>query len=237
MDCFFLFPLLGRVRIIRKSGTKVIGRGEYLMLPEGERHALEIDTDCAELHQLSLHCQIQDRWHHSLLNRFPRPFGKIAEPDACYDALKNLSCLLRDDPELAQSHGETFLRELLAARLGEEKNFAASPSRGDARIEHILRRIRQEMASPDLSVEALAREIELTPVQMRKLFQRETRTSPKQYLQRLRLQHAVQLLRHSTKSVKEVAAESGFASDAYFHLVFRKALDCTPTEYRERSIV
>jgi len=72
---------------------------------------------------------------------------------------------------------------------------------------------------------------------MRKLFRRETRSSPRRYLRRLRLERAAYLLRHSTQSIKQIALESGFASDNYFHLVFRKAFGFTPTAYRDQEIL
>ncbi len=142
---------------------------------------------------------------------------------------------MSDDPEVGRYRGKLLVQELLADRLLEDEKLTPLNREGDPRIERVLQRMKDEMTSPDLSIEALAQGIELTATQMRKLFRRETRKGPKEYLHRLRLEKAVHLLRHSTQTVKQIAFECGFATDNYFHLTFRKAFGVTPAAFREKE--
>jgi AraC-like DNA-binding protein len=236
-DSFFLFPVRGNVRVTLASGRPVIAPGDYLALPEGERHALALEKGHARLEQIALHCRVQDRWRRPLLSRFSSPVGRLEDPARWHRVLADLACLMSVDPELGQHRGKILVRELMADWLREEKNLSPLNRNGDPRIERVLQRMKDELTSPTLSIEALADEIDLTATQMRKLFRRETRRGPKQYLHRLRLEKASHLLRTSTQTIKQVALESGFATDNYFHLVFRKAFGLTPTAFRDKEIL
>lgn len=53
-----------------------------------------------------------------------------------------------------------------------------------------------------------------------------------EYLTRKRMETAMDLLTRSTRSIQEIAEQSGFGSLATFNRVFRKQNQCTPTQYR-----
>lgn len=236
-DSFLLFPVLGQVRVDLPDGPKFIGPGAYLALSDGIEHSLELKKGHHRLEQISLHCRIQDRWGRPFLARLRSPVAKLAEADGCYRALADLVSLMTTDRDLGRHRGKILVRELMANRLRIENKILPLNREGDPRIEHVIKRMNEEIALPTLSIEALAGEIELTATQMRKLFRRETRQSPKQYLHRLRLEKAVHLLRHSTQTIKQVAFSCGFSTDNYFHLAFRKAFGATPTAFREKEML
>jgi transcriptional regulator GlxA family with amidase domain len=54
-----------------------------------------------------------------------------------------------------------------------------------------------------------------------------------EYVQRLRLEHARELLRDTNLTVAEVAEFSGYRNQAYFGKVFRQKLSLTPGSYRK----
>ena len=234
-DSFLLFPTRGKVCVTLASGRHVIAPGQYLALPEGEWHTLEIEKGHTRLEQISLHCRMQDRWQRPFLTRFRSPRGTLANRAFWHRSLLDLAFLMNFDPEVGKHRGKTLVRELLAERLRGEKRLSPLKRAGDPRIERVLRLMKEGLSSPLLSVESLSREVDLTSTQMRKLFRRETGSSPRRYLLRLRLERAVHLLRHSTQNIKQIALESGFSSDNYFHLVFRQAFQATPAEYRDRE--
>ena len=58
--------------------------------------------------------------------------------------------------------------------------------------------------------------------------------TPLQYLTRLHLEKAVDLLlKKPEKKVIDIAFECGFNSSQYFATVFRSKYNCTPREYQE----
>lgn len=66
-------------------------------------------------------------------------------------------------------------------------------------------------------------------------FQRELGMSPKKYLLNQRMEHARRLLIHSTDSIEEIAAQTGYADRFHFSKVFRRFYDIPPAAYRENS--
>ena len=235
LDTFLLFPLRGRVRAVLDGMTVCIGPGDYLALADGRPHALELEKGHPRLEQLSLHCRIRDRWGRPLLARFGRPMATLTDAPRWHRDLTGLASLMGSDPATGRRLGEALVRQLIAERLHAGDKLAAMRRAGDPRIELVLARMEEELGSPGLSIDQLAREVGLTATQMRKLFRRETQEGPKQYLQQIRLRRAARLLRHSAKTVKEIAFECGFATDNYFHLVFRQSFEATPAEYRDRE--
>lgn len=235
-DSFFLFPLRGRVRVILDGSNRELAPGQFLMLPEGAPHALDIGRNVRKLDQISLHCHIHDRWNRPLLAQFAKPFGQLPQSDEWLESLLDLAACQSPDPALGQARGDALLRELLSHRLRGEAALP-HPFEAEERMVRALQLIEERITSPQLSVESLATELGLSTVQFRKLFRQATRSSPRHYLNRLRLQKSARLLRHSNSSVKTIAYECGFGSDHYFHLVFRKNFGCTPSDYRRGRTV
>jgi AraC-like DNA-binding protein len=236
-DSFLLFPLRGVVRANLASGPVLIPPGSYLALADGRPHDLALIEGRARLDQVALHLRMQDRWGRPLLARFRSPVGRLRDAARWHRLLADLACLMSVDPGLGRARGRVLVQELMAERLATESGVAPWRGRGDPRLEHVRQRMREQLGSPTLAIEALAGEIGLTATQMRKLFRRENRRAPKDYLQRLRLEKATQLLRHSARTIKEVSAACGFATDNYFHLVFRRAFGMTPLAYRKQEVL
>ena len=53
------------------------------------------------------------------------------------------------------------------------------------------------------------------------------------YLQQVRIERAKELLLNSSDSVTEIAFSSGYNDIYYFNRVFRKAVNCSPMEFRK----
>ncbi len=234
-DTFLLFPEQGEVRVTLKGRQFTIRPGQFLMLAEHTRHALELPGSLPRIRQFALHCHIHDRWSRPLAARFSSPVGHLPSRSRGLAALRELTCLMGHNPKAAHQRGKTFLRELLGAQLSAGVRLTSEPAAGDPRIGVVLEIMDREHGASGLSVESLARRVGISSVQLRKLFRLETGVSPRRFLITFRLQRAARLLQASTASIKEVAALCGFASDHYFHLTFRRKFSCTPSEYRRNT--
>ena len=237
-----LFAVRGGFRVfldehVDADPGHLVKSGEYVMLPEGRRHTLEIaDAECGPmLEQISVHAHMADRWGRPLLARFAEPFGCLADPEATWRALRDLGCLLTDDRETGRIYGEALLRNMMAERARDDDTFQLESPGGDPRIAIALDKMQSALAQPGLSVDELAQDAGLSPVQFRKLFRQGVGRSPKEHLQHLRLQRAAKLLLRTGHNIRRVAEECGFASDHYFHLVFRASTGMTPSEYRAQG--
>ena len=65
-----------------------------------------------------------------------------------------------------------------------------------------------------------------------KLFREIIGTSPLQYMQKLRIQYAAELIVDTDLTISEIAQLSGFNSPMYFSRVFKKHTNISPIEYR-----
>lgn len=84
-----------------------------------------------------------------------------------------------------------------------------------------------------IDMKAVASELQVSYTYLRRIFKQITGTSPQQYLLKLRLQKARDLLVMTQKPVKEIALECGFNSPYYFSRYFKEDRGIAPSEYRE----
>jgi len=75
----------------------------------------------------------------------------------------------------------------------------------------------------------------LSSSQLERLCRRTLGIPPQKLLQRLRLEHAVQLITLTTMSMGDISAECGFYDQASFTRQFRSVLGLTPGAYRRRT--
>lgn len=80
---------------------------------------------------------------------------------------------------------------------------------------------------------AFARDFHISPSALSSLFRRETGLSPHEYRAELMLEKAQHLLVETSLSVKEIAAELGYADVNRFFLFFRSKMNMTPLEFRK----
>jgi AraC family transcriptional regulator of arabinose operon len=132
------------------------------------------------------------------------------------------------------SSGDVLGKELALAVLEQVIILGArsTPRRTmDERITHAMRHLAAHHQDP-LDIPALADSVHLSPSRFAHLFREQTGITPLQFLERQRIDAAIRLLSVTSKSVKEIAAESGFTSPFYFSLRFKKATGKSPSQYR-----
>lgn len=66
-----------------------------------------------------------------------------------------------------------------------------------------------------------------------KLFKQHTKLTPTQYIIKLRVEKAKELLKKSDKNIVEISFETGFKSLSNFYKCFKEETEFTPSEYRK----
>lgn len=87
----------------------------------------------------------------------------------------------------------------------------------------------------DVSLATLAKEADLSPFHLHRLFVDVARETPKAYTQRLRLSRAGVMLLTTNQSVLDIALNCGFQSHEVLTRAFRKRFGMTPMAYRARG--
>jgi len=99
------------------------------------------------------------------------------------------------------------------------------------RVEQVIFFLKQNLAAPP-SLEELGKKIGCSHFYLSRIFSAETGQTITQYLRRLRMEKAAELLRSGEYNVTEAALEVGYASPSHFAQVFRRVVGVTPTEFR-----
>jgi AraC-like DNA-binding protein len=110
---------------------------------------------------------------------------------------------------------------------------------GEDRNRRLLRArdtIDRSYAAP-LDVAALARVAHVSPAHFARQFRAVFGETPHRYLQRRRIERAMELLRDTDRPVTEICLDVGFASLGTFSRTFSAVVGESPSAYRERAVV
>jgi len=170
--------------------------------------------------------------------------ARVGHRDAfLYHAAAKLSELAMRDDDLARMASDSLLQVLrfhiedtyLRGARGPQKANPEGPRRFSERETQILtERIVGAMHDP-LTVEELASLVDMSVASLIKGFRVSFGTTPWQYVLKMRLAKAMQLLKVSEASVTEIATLTGFSSPSHFATAFLKAFGLTPSAYRRRK--
>lgn len=83
-----------------------------------------------------------------------------------------------------------------------------------------------------MNIKALSDSLFLDSAYFSRLFKKRTGMSPKQYLLKIRMERAKELLLTTDHSIKEIAATVGYNDPLYFSKLFYKAEGMAPSKYR-----
>jgi transcriptional regulator GlxA family with amidase domain len=86
----------------------------------------------------------------------------------------------------------------------------------------------------DLSVDALAGRVHMSPRNFFRVFVRQVGMTPARFVERTRVEAARRLLEETSRAVPDVAAACGFGSAETMRLAFRRTLGVHPAAYRSR---
>jgi transcriptional regulator GlxA family with amidase domain len=95
--------------------------------------------------------------------------------------------------------------------------------------------MRQQLDEPTLNLDALADAAGCSASHLSLLFRREVRCSPMRMLERLRMDHARQMLAAPYDPVKAVAQACGYNDASYFCRAFRRHAGLSPGRFRRQG--
>ena len=100
------------------------------------------------------------------------------------------------------------------------------------RINRVIDHLRQKLDRP-VKLEQLARVACLSPFHFHRIFRAVSGETLNNFTNRLRVEKAARLLRHSGRSLTDIAFDCGFSSPATFSRAFRSGYDTSPRQFRK----
>ena len=94
----------------------------------------------------------------------------------------------------------------------------------------------EEHLDGNLTLEAMAAEVELSPVYLARAFKAAFGQSPHRYVLSRRIDRAKELLRSTDMPVVDVALSAGFSSQSHLSYWFQRYLGVTPAAYRQHKL-
>jgi AraC family transcriptional regulator len=98
------------------------------------------------------------------------------------------------------------------------------------RVERTKELLARDLAQPP-ALEMLGREVGCSPFYLSRIFSREVGLTIPQYLRKLRMERAAELLRAGRHNVTEAATEVGYSSLSHFSKAFCETIGCCPVLY------
>ncbi len=82
----------------------------------------------------------------------------------------------------------------------------------------------------EITIRELAEQVGVSERYLRKLYVRYLNLSPLDYLNQIRIDKSIELLRNTTLSVKEISYQCGFRSPQYFSRIFKQQTGMSPRD-------
>ena len=152
------------------------------------------------------------------------------------------------DAYVTKPFNTTYLLEILRTTLANREkwqrryasDFLSQGGAGNRQDKKFLNEltglIELHLTDPDFGVEKLSRDMGLSRVQLYRKVQALLDMNVIDYVAEIRLKKAKRLLAESTKTMAEIAYETGFNSPAYFTTFFKQHTHKTPSEYRKLPV-
>ena len=113
------------------------------------------------------------------------------------------------------------------------RNDTDNQAHTDQLVKKTQRYIEQHSAE-DIHFADLASQAHISERQLNRRFNRALQCSPLQYLQRIRIQHACQLLEVTQLPSSKIVYEVGYLDESSFRRLFKKQLGTTMEQYRRQ---
>ncbi len=108
---------------------------------------------------------------------------------------------------------------------------------GDAVVAGCVRYMEEHYCDPALDIETLCDISFISVSSLQRAFAKCLAMSPKQYLIRLRMDRALELLKENELSVKETAFACGFTDEKYFSRAFKRRYGYPPSQLKGNMMI
>lgn len=246
----FAYVVNGRAEHTINDRTCILSEGDYFLINRNDTHAYRAIAgggfriiNCLFLPQFLDQTLTGAENFREILNNFflrcaERNFSdrvtlqSYHDPDGFVGGL--MLKMLAEDREKKPGY-EEILRGLLVTLLVTLVRNDTEQGSGGEKITQHLKEYVAEHYMEQIHLSELSRQLNFSLTYVSLTFKRDTRISFRDYLIKIRMEKACQLLWGTDKTVSEIAQAVGYSDPAFFYKAFRKSLGQTPAEYRSRG--
>lgn len=243
-----LFLMRGRTNYEFEGGRTVeLPGGHFLVVPPAVRHRGQQDIRAPglicglALRPLEIADSGRTPFAPDDIARLQRAYQRAAGSAHAMDAslewlvLRLLAQLGEFPSSPDPAAASAALRALICVVLTEtSRRVAAPPTVPDPNVGAAMAFLAEHSQEAN-GTDQLARLLGLGRTRVFEVFRSQTGLTPHDYLQRLRVEHAEDLLRRTGRSVTDIALEAGFGSGAHLANVFRRYVGQTPSAFRRNA--
>ena len=166
-----------------------------------------------------------------------KPDFKFKQFSICNDILKNLNTFaleyskkMKNSDITLDAQATIITHWIIRSMLGENYDMRSiSSNYSVARAEHFI----EQHYSENITVKDLADLVNMSVSSFNRIFKKETKLTPIEYLIETRIEKSKKLLIREEIPITEIAIRCGFNSSAHFSSSFSKIINKTPSEYRK----
>lgn len=206
-----------------------IKKGSILLSRPGDTRCTKLHTECYFVHFMS-----NDESLNSLLKEMPKFIDESIYEDFEYLFI-NIKKAVFSENRYSKILAAAELLKLIC-KVSEQRSVKTLSSNNDSPVLQAIRYMSLHYKE-DIKIDDIAANCNLSASHFYKLFLEYENITPNQYLTNLRISKAKELLLTTTKSLLQIAEESGFTSQAYFCYSFKKNTGTTPSAFRLETVI
>lgn len=111
--------------------------------------------------------------------------------------------------------------------------YSTRSSHNDDMRDSILQYLAENYSNPDMGLDMVARAFGIAPSYLSRFFKEQTGGNFLTHVNRLRVEHAAQLLRNTDMSYAKIAEQCGLSGSQALNRIFNRVLGVSPTMYRQ----
>lgn len=215
-----------------KDNTYDLPEGFGVFLDPNTYHHYEKESTDWETHWLVFHGAYIPHIFQYLGLSFNQPYAIVDLPkiDTTLNQLKDLCSQTTTKGFMEAS---TVLYDFLYGAGSNLIHTNSTTFRQFQKIEPVIQTISRSYYE-DLSIQRLADLLHVSPQHFCVLFKDITGLRPIQYINKIRIRHAKEMLTGKQKSIEEIARLCGFDNTSYFYTVFKKEAHISPGQFRKQ---
>jgi AraC family L-rhamnose operon regulatory protein RhaS len=228
----FIFVFSGEGWLHYEEQSLPLQAATVCAVPSATRHRLE-DASGAPLALYLICLDLQRVAFRGLAEKAIRTLDKQSMqrwPSSGHDTIRQI---LYEQTACRMAYREYIagLISALLVRLVREAEMEVTARNSLERVHAYIRQMTQDFYRPQ-SLDEAARTCGLSRRRFSELFREASGQSWNDRLIDLRIGHACQLLKRSSRSIQSVAFECGFEDLAHFYRTFRRRMSSTPVQFR-----